>query len=167
MANADGSASPSKNASRSPGIDNASEPTGPPRRRHMNTAEDDRVLCIVIVAAAMVVIARFVFLFHDRIRIRMGGEDKGGAGCYQMLWHACSFEAEVCCPDGCAAAGGLWVDGAVRARLFLPPALSLCLHPFFLFLPTHTLHSSNVEALARSLSWVSSCDSCHTSRACF
>ena len=134
MVDADSSASPPKKTTRSPGIDTASESTGPSRRRHMNTAEDDRVLCIVIVAAAMVVIARFVYLFHDRIRIRLGGEEKGGAGCYQMLWHACSFETEVCCPEGCAAAGGLWVDGTVRARR-LSASIPLSSRPLTLYTP--------------------------------
>jgi hypothetical protein len=85
------------------------------RRRHGNTPEEDCILCGVIVAAVAIVIARFVYLFHDRIRNLAAGEDSGGAGCYQMMWHTCTFETEVCCPEGCAAAGGLWVDGGVRA----------------------------------------------------
>ena len=84
------------------------------RRPQPNTAAEDRILFVVIFFAVFAVLARFVYLFHDRMRIAMGGEDTGGSGCYQMMGHSCSFETEVCCPDGCAAAGGLWVDGEER-----------------------------------------------------
>ena len=100
------------------GVTSAATPSGPsahPIRRGnvKNTPEEDRVVCCAILAAVVMVLARFVYLFHDRIRIMAGGEDHGGAGCYQMMWHSCTFETEVCCPEGCAAAGGLWVDGGV------------------------------------------------------
>ena len=85
------------------------------RPSQANTPQDDCILCIVIAVAVAIVVCRFVYLFHDRMRIMAGGEDNGGAGCYQMMGHACTFETEVCCPEGCAAAGGLWVDGEVRA----------------------------------------------------
>ena len=93
------------------------EYSGQFRRRpsQANTPQDDCILCIVIAVAVAIVVCRFVYLFHDRMRIMAGGEDNGGAGCYKMMGHACTFETEVCCPEGCAAAGGLWVDGEVRA----------------------------------------------------
>jgi hypothetical protein len=94
----------------------AAEYSGQFRRRpsQANTPQDDCILCIVIAVAVAIVVCRFVYLFHDRVRIMAGGEDNGGAGCYKMMGHACTFETEVCCPEGCAAAGGLWVDGEVR-----------------------------------------------------
>ena len=84
------------------------------KRPQPNTASEDAILFFVIFCAVAIVLARFVYLFHDRVRILMGGEDNGGSGCYQMMGHSCTFETEVCCPDGCAAAGGLWVDGEER-----------------------------------------------------
>ena len=69
-------------------------------------------MCAVIVLSVLFLIGRFVYLFHDRLP---GGLDIiGGPGCYMMARHSCTFETEVCCPAGCMAAGGLWVDGEER-----------------------------------------------------
>eukprot|EP01045_Picozoa_sp_COSAG04_P050635 COSAG04_NODE_20614_length_390_cov_0.704467_1_plen_75_part_01 len=69
-------------------------------------------MCAVIMMSVLFLIGRFVYLFHDRLP---GGLDIiGGPGCYMMSRHSCTFETEVCCPAGCMAAGGLWVDGEER-----------------------------------------------------
>eukprot|EP01051_Picozoa_sp_SAG22_P005305 SAG22_NODE_310_length_12645_cov_20.450183_12_plen_261_part_00 len=36
---------------------------------------------------------------------------KGAAGGKRVRPHSCSYETEVCCPEGCAGAGGRWIWG--------------------------------------------------------
>jgi hypothetical protein len=49
-----------------------------------------------------------------------------GSGCYWKKRHECTYDLNVCCAQGCAGNGGLWLDGSGGAVKGAPPGVKGC-----------------------------------------